>query len=233
MQLVITMAGRGTRVSEYSGDAPKWSIRLKDRLLIEFALDDLSLMKWDRVIVVCRKSDLELFELETHMSAIFGTIQIDYVALRSFSPSQVHSVLHARPFLNPGVPFFVQNIDTWIKLGFDLKNVPFDECDIFLPTFSSTRHDHSYIDSLSQEVVDRVPISNIAVAGLYGFRSFLLFDDFAQLVTKRERNKESTISDVINHILWSGYTLRYASAELCVPLGTTAEIDEYLENNSE
>jgi dTDP-glucose pyrophosphorylase len=98
--------------------------------------------------------------------------------------------------------------------------------DVAIPIFNSNREIYSYArvskDDEVTEVAEKEVISSHAIAGVYGFQSFELFEDLYQS-TKYE-NSEEYISPVIQNAINQSLKVRAFQLEEHIPFGTP---DEY------
>lgn len=181
VQLVIPMAGLGSRFASAGYKVPKPLLPLMGRAMIEVVVENLISRETSGVILVASQdhiSDLETIRprLEENVSAISGaSVGIHYLSELSQGPAD--SVRKCSGGLDENVPVIVANSDQYVMGGISelYKHLilnPEENALLILedsdPKWSFARLDE---EDYVLEVREKRPISNFATAGIYGFSS--------------------------------------------------------------
>jgi NDP-sugar pyrophosphorylase family protein len=187
VQLVIPMAGLGSRFSNMGYKSPKPLLPLMGRTMIEVVVENLMTRQASSVTLVAspnHKKSLE--DLRKSLEGIaMGTaeasLQIHY--LNGLSQGPADSVRKCLGLLDENVPMIVANSDQYVVGGIDelyshlLKNpqanglLVLEDSD---PKWSFARLDK---ENFVLEVKEKLPISSWATAGIYGFSNPRVFNE--------------------------------------------------------
>ncbi|GEO68602.1 glycosyltransferase family 2 protein [Levilactobacillus acidifarinae] len=180
MQVVITMAGRGSRFQRVGYTQPKHEIMVHDRSLFEWALDSLSDFKTEKFVFVVRQGAYDRDQLKRLIAAA-GIGNYEIIPIDAVTSGQAATVMAAMPALNPHEGVAIYNIDTYVEPGHILR-ADLVGCDGHLTTFKAPGDHWSFIKLDDQkhvvDVVEKRRISDLASVGFYYFDRFV---DFAGL----------------------------------------------------
>lgn len=183
MNIVITMAGLGSRFRKAGYNVPKFMIEAKGKTLFEWSLISLAgfwspenkyffvVRSEDQakefITVICEKLNIHNIEI----------IEIDYV-----TKGQAESVMLAKPYWNPADELLIYNIDTYVEAN--EMNTAQLKGDGFIPCFKG-EGDHWSFVKLNEcgeaiEIKEKKRISDHCTVGAYYFRSASLFEGLYQ-----------------------------------------------------
>lgn len=168
MNVVIPMAGAGSRFVAAGYSIPKPFIPIKGRSMIEHVLDNLE-VPGAKYYLMCR--------LE-HLAHLQNT-NLPYRSDVAFIPVQrptegaACTVLHAETFIDSDEPLLIANSDQYVRYDKEAWLRFLNESEAGIMTFPSTESKWSYAreeNGRVVEVAEKRPISNWATVGVYSFR---------------------------------------------------------------
>jgi NDP-sugar pyrophosphorylase family protein len=173
--IVITMAGRGSRFYEAGYTVPKYAIEAHGRTLFDWSM--LSLKNFidagSRIVFVCLKENDSAAFVRARCAAL-GLHDVHVVELDEVTDGQATSAYVSRHLWLPGAPLLVYNIDTYIN---PRALAPADIApgsDGWIPCFQVPGEHWSFVgtgpDGWAREVAEKKRISGNASVGLYWFR---------------------------------------------------------------
>jgi len=181
MNIVIPMAGDGTRFKAAGFDRPKPLIEVNGEPLYALATKSLPLDQTDRVVFIIRAAHDPDGALARDIDARFGRCRPRVVALDRPTEGQSITVLHALPECVPNRPLLVFNCDSSFRTGFDWAAL---QADGALATFPDRNPRWSFVrrDGAGTvvEVAEKRAISDEACTGAYWFRTAAMFRDLAE-----------------------------------------------------
>ncbi|MBB5192462.1 dTDP-glucose pyrophosphorylase [Silvimonas terrae] len=240
-EVVITMAGFGSRFRNAGYDLPKYEIVVKGKTLFAWSME--SLAHFTRLgapfIFVVRAADDAAGFIEKECQAL-GIQRFSIIELDQPTDGQATSALLAGTKISdPDAPMLIYNIDTYVNP--DALPAEAVHGDGWLPCFPGEGSAWSFAELDDQGRVVRLAekerISPHATVGLYWFSSFNLFRDtyhdfFAEAssVAKGERY----IAPMYNALIRHGHPVYIHSLQLqdVVPLGTPADVETFIKANS-
>ncbi len=175
MNIVMPMAGRGSRFAQVGIDTPKPLIDVRGKPMYAWATDGLPLARARRLIFICLAEHLTDGSLLEDIRTRYGKYDPIIVSLNEVTAGQACTVLTAREWINNDEPLLIFNADTYcpttIGSALDAYSTPPDGVlDVFRATgdrWSFARIDES--DRVS-ETAEKRRISEWASTGLYYFR---------------------------------------------------------------
>jgi NDP-sugar pyrophosphorylase family protein len=233
MNIVIPMAGRGTRFKQAGITTPKPMINVLGKPMFYWALDSLKdQVPLSKAIFVCLKEDVEKFPLEEAIYSYEKDARI--VVIDSVTSGQAETVQLSSHFMKINEPLIIYNCDTYMisSIGEAINNLPSDIHGI-VSVFNSHDPSLSYVKVNSNTFVDRVVekevVSSYATTGLYHFRSASLFLDAIETATEIEQKyqNEYFVGPLYNFLIQKGYQFKIDYAEGCVPLGTPQQLNNF------
>ena len=116
LNVVITMAGRGSRFYEAGYTVPKYEIMAHGRSLFDWSMLSLRnfLTQDARVIFVCLEENNSARYVREQSKA-FGLCDVHVVELSQLTDGQATSAYMSRELWQPTEPLLIYNIDTYVK----------------------------------------------------------------------------------------------------------------------
>lgn len=236
MNIIITMAGLGSRFYEQGYNKPKFMIEAFDKTLFEWSLTSLEQFNkpsntyW---FIVRKETESKGFiESQCHKMKISNirVIEIDYL-----TSGQAETALLAIQQCNESDEVLVYNIDTYINPKF--LNVHDIKGEGFLPCFNAPGNNWSFAkcDEFGNviEVREKHKISDNASLGVYYFKSAKLYVDTYKEYYKNDSNLEKNeryIAPMYNYLIENGMhvfisTIPYNEVHV---LGTPEELQYFI-----
>jgi len=222
MNIVIAMAGEGTRTSDLFKH-PKPLIKVHDHPLIAWAMAGLPLQHASGItFIVNSKIKTEINVIDLVSPYLPKTISLKEVVLSKSTSGQAETVYVGTQDLNSTVPIVIFNCDTVISNDFPED---YSSWDGLLGTFTSNNPQMSFVKSFEGKVIqtaEKEVISNQASTGLYYFKELQFFQE-AYRATRHVN--ESFVAPVYNWLIDNLYQIGSYQTKSVLPLGTSAEID--------
>ena len=243
LNVVITMAGRGSRFYDAGYTVPKYEIIAHDRSLFEWSMLSLNnfLTSDSRVIFVCleenKSSDFVLKQTKA-----LGITDVHIIELKEITDGQATSAYLSRELWMPDCPLLIYNIDTYVKphalqpCGIRLGS------DGWVPCFQVPGEHWSFVklgdDGWAVDLAEKQRISDYASIGLYWFshagRYVELYDRFFSDPKNLIRG-EKYIAPLYRQLIAEGGKVSLSSLNLFDThvLGTPAELKRFIQLRSE
>lgn len=180
LEIIITMAGAGSRFRKAGFDIPKYMIKAREKSLFEWSMNSLSDV-FDRAggwTFVVQRSDNSKGFIETHCKTL-GIDEINIKEIDGLTDGQATTCMLAVEELNDSAPILVYNIDTYVEPG----NLLYSEFrgDGGIPCFKGLGDHWSFVriddSGYATEVREKVRISDLCSIGAYWFSSARLYSD--------------------------------------------------------
>ncbi len=235
MNILIPMAGLASRFTNEGFKLPKPLIKVDGQTLIEHTIKTLDLN--GRYIFVTRDFGNEAHntELSNLLKEICpGCVEIK---LNHTTKGSVETCMQALEYINNDDELIITNCDQrteWESSEFInfIKNTNIDGCVV---TYSSNNPKNSFcqVDSNDDivQIVEKNPISNIALIGLHYWKKGTHFVDSAKLLMKdlSDSPKEPYVSETYNYLIKSGLKIKpyHLHNNEYVALGTPEDLTIY------
>lgn len=235
----MPMGGLGTRTSDMY-KTPKPFIKLFDKYLFEYALDGLSDIRHAyriKLTMVVRQEIMnryyvkKLNQIGWNFADEFNLIQIDHLTRGS-----LETVMQAEKFIDDNDIVIVLDCDLMFKSD-DLYNIieridDQEDLDGFLLSFNSDLPRYSYAEidenNIVKRTAEKVPISNHALAGVYGFSNGTKFKKYAKIILDKNVSdfeaNEYYVSAVYNYMINDGARIVLSYLDEYASIGTSEEI---------
>lgn len=238
VEIVIPMAGLGTRFSEAGYQDPKPLIKVDGKPMIQWVIDNLSSKNYrTRFNFIVNRTHLEQFDLERQLSNLAPGCQI--ISVPNKTEGAACTVLLALDRIAQDRPLVIANSDQFVETSFDefLKRALGSDKDGLIMTFPATETKWSYarLDESGSviEVAEKKPISAHATVGIYYFKTAELFQraSFSMIRSNIRTNDEFYVCPVYNELIQAGGKVGIfpISGTAMHGLGTPEDLDLFLE----
>jgi dTDP-glucose pyrophosphorylase len=237
MNIVMPMAGRGSRFAEVGYSVPKPLIDVRGRPMYAWATDSLPLALAKRLIFVCLAEHLEHRALADDIRERYGRFDPVIISLDHVTEGQACTVLLAREHIDNEDPLIIYNADTYCRTGLagTLPTMP-RTVDGILGVFRAPGDKWSFarVDEAGRvvETAEKRRISDWATTGLYHFtrgRDFVRAADAMIAANERERG-EFYVAPVYNRLIAAGADIRIDVADEVWVLGTPEDLTHFETN---
>ncbi len=237
MNIVMPMAGRGSRFAQIGIDTPKPLIDVLGRPMYAWAMDSLPLHLARRVIFICLDEHLRNPALERDIRNRYGSLNPEVVRLDEVTEGQACTVLKARDWIDNDEPLLIYNADTFCRtsLANRLPHLPAN-VDGLLGVFRAEGDKWSFarVDAAGRvlETAEKKRISDWASTGLYYFRRGRDFVRHAEamIATNERVNREFYVAPVYNRLIGAGAQIFIDPAQEVWVLGTPEDLRYFHEH---
>lgn len=234
LNVVIPMAGNGSRFVEAGYSFPKPLIEVNGKPMIQTVVDNLNVEANYTFIV--QKEHYDKYALKYLLEMIAPSCNI--IMVNSVTEGAACTVLLAKNFINNDHPLLLANSDQFVEWDshdfyYSCENSKLDGC---ILTFESVHPKWSFArlddDGFVSEVAEKKPISNIATVGIYYWSKGSDFVKYAEkMIEKNIRvNNEFYVCPVFNEAVNDNKKIRTYNISNMWGLGTPEDLDFFLEN---
>ena len=230
MNIIVPMAGAGSRFEKAGFTFPKPLIEVKGQPMIAKVVENLNLQ--GRYIFLVQKAHYEQYDLKNLLNLIAPGCEI--VQINELTEGAACTVLKARDLINNNEPLIISNSDQWIKWNSFETISSFNNVDGGILTFKSVHPKHSFAkvdgDGFITEVAEKNPISSDATVGIYHWKRGSDFVKYAdQMIEKNIRtNNEFYVCPVYNEAFKDGLKVKASLVDEMWGMGTPEELNNFL-----
>ena len=234
LNVLIPMAGAGSRFEQAGYTFPKPLIEVKNKPMIQVVVDNLNIKA--NYIYVVQKKHRQAYNLDTLLNLLTPGCKV--VEVDSLTEGAACTALLAKEFINNDAPLLFANSDQFVEWDSNEFMYKMNEtnADGGIVTFKATHPKWSFAkvgaDGLVTEVAEKNPISDIATVGYYYWKNGSDFVKYAeQMIEKNIRvNNEFYVCPVFNQAIEDGKSIRTFDVRGMWGLGTPEDLDNYLKN---
>ena len=234
MNIVIPMAGAGSRFESAGYTFPKPLIEVEGQPMIHKVVNNLNIQ--GRYIFLVQKTHYEKYNLENLLNMISPGCEI--IQLEGLTEGAACTVLTSRELIDNDEPLIIANSDQYIDWNaFEtISEFSNEGIDGGILTFNSVHPKHSFAKVDGQgyvtEVAEKKPISTNATVGVYFWKKgsdFVYYAD--QMIQKNIRtNNEFYVCPVYNEAIQDGKKIITNMVDKMWGMGTPEELDNFLQN---
>lgn len=214
MNIVIPMAGRGSRFADAGYQLPKPLIDVNGRPMIDVVIENIRPKQQPcRFIFLCLKEHLEKYDLVKHLKTIepeCGIVAVDHV-----TEGAACTVLLAESLIDTDEPLMIANSDQYVECDMDQYLDSIGEHDGLIMTMKAYDDKWSFIQYNDQGLVTTVRekevISDEATVGIYNFSAGSDFVRYAHRMIEADIrvNHEFYVAPVYNMMIEDGRKVVY------------------------
>jgi RpiB/LacA/LacB family sugar-phosphate isomerase len=231
--VLVPMAGLGSRFQKEGFTVPKQLINVKDKQLIDISLACIDTTDCNLIFII-RDEHVYNFRMDEILRQKFGD-DIKIVVLDHLTRGSVESCLYAKEYIDNDAPLVIHTLDIQFAPVYDPKTLIGLDADGVLLTFKSNSANYSYAKSVDGAVVqtaEKKAISSDACVGIYGFKRGSDFVSHAEkmLALNIRTNNEFYIAPLYNLLIESGLKIVTQDVEKMHVFGTPEEYHFYKKN---
>ena len=235
MNVLIPMAGAGTRFQQAGYTFPKPLIDVEGKPMIQVVVDNLNIEA--TFIYVVQKEHRQKYNLDTLLNLITPGCKI--VEVDGITEGAACTTLLAKEFIDNDSPLVMANSDQfveWDSNEFMYKMIE-QKVDGGILTFTATHPKWSFakVDEYGYvtEVAEKNPISDIATVGVYYWAKGSDYVKYAEQMIKNNIrvNNEFYVCPVFNEAIGDGKKIKTFNIQKMWGLGTPEDLNYYLENH--
>lgn len=233
MNIVIPMAGRGSRFADIGISTPKPLIPVRGRPMYTWAMDSLPLSLARRVIFICLAEHLDNLALADDIHQRYQRYEPVIVPLSQVTQGQACTVLEAGALIDTDEPLLIYNADTYCRSDLEQRLQHEPSADGIISVFRAEGEKWSFarIDESGRvlETAEKRRISPWATTGLYYFHRGADFVRTAnEMIAADERtNGEFYVAPVYNRLIAAGADIRADFAHEVWVLGTPEDLADF------
>jgi HAD superfamily hydrolase (TIGR01509 family) len=232
LNVLIPMAGAGSRFEKAGYTFPKPLIDVKGEPMIKVVTDNLNIEA--NFIYIVQKTHREKYNLDTLLNLISPNCKI--VEVDGLTEGAACTTLLAKEIINNDQPLVMANSDQFIDWDSNEFLYKMNEtgADGGIVTFRSTHPKWSFakIDDLGfvTEVAEKNPISDIATVGVYYWKRGSDYVKYAEQMKEKNKrvNNEFYVCPVFNEAIEGGSKIRIFEIEKMWGLGTPEDLEVFL-----
>lgn len=234
LNIVIPMAGRGSRFAEAGYVLPKPLIEIYGHAMIEYVTRNITPECEHCFIYICQREHLEKYDLEKTLRRIAPgcvIIPIDYI-----TEGAACTVLLAEKEIDNDNPLMIANSDQFVDTDINEYLSAMEGKDGLIMTMPANHPKWSYVkyDENNRVVLvrEKEVISNEATVGIYNYSRGSDFCKFArQMIEKDIRvNNEFYVAPVYNEMIEAGLHIGFMNVgESMHGIGTPEDLDKFME----
>ena len=234
MNVLIPMAGAGSRFAEAGYTFPKPLIEVGNKPMIQVVTDNLNIEAHH--IFIVQKEHYQKYNLETVLKLIKPNCSI--VQVEGVTEGAACTTLLAKKLINNDNPLVIANSDQFVEWNANEVMYAFstEGIDGGILTFQSTHPKWSYAkkndSGFVSEVAEKKPISTNATVGIYYYKKGSDYVKCAEeMIEKNIRtNNEFYVCPVYNQLIEKGGKVRTKDIRKMWGLGTPEDLNNFMNN---
>ena len=236
MNVLIPMAGAGSRFAEQGYTFPKPLIEVGNKPMIQVVVDNLNIEA--NYIFIVQKEHYLKYNLETVLNMVAPGCTI--VQTEGITEGAACTTLLAKEYINNEEPLIIANSDQFVEWNSNEVLYAFttEGVDGGILCFNSTHPKWSYAklddDGFVSEVREKQPISTYATVGIYYWAHGSVYVASAERMIEKDirTNNEFYVCPVFNELVEDGGKVRVKTIEESGMwgLGTPEDLQHFLAN---
>ena len=234
MNVLIPMAGAGSRFEKAGYTFPKPLIEVNGKPMIQTVVDNLNIDA--RHIFIVQKSHCEKYNLRNMLDTISPGCEV--VEVDGITEGAACTTLLAKEFINNDQPLLMANSDQYVDWDSNefMYSMIGDTVDAGILTFKSTHPKWSFVklddDGFVNEVAEKNPISDIATVGIYYWNKGSDYVKYAEDMIAQDirHNNEFYVCPVFNQAIEDSKKVKIFNidSDSMWGLGTPEDLDRFL-----
>lgn len=232
LNVVIPMAGAGSRFEKAGYTFPKPLIEVNGKPMIQVIVENLNLDA--HYIFIVQKHHREKYNLDSLLNIIAPGC--DILETEGITEGAACTVLLAKHLIDNNQPLIMANSDQYVDWNSSefMYKMQEQDVDAGILTFESTHPKWSFakLNDLGYvtEVAEKNPISNTATVGIYYWKHGSNFVRYAeQMIEKNIRvNNEFYVCPVFNQAIEDGKKIKTFDAKKMWGIGTPEDLNVFL-----
>lgn len=234
LNVLIPMAGAGSRFQQAGYTFPKPLIDVEGKPMIQVVVENLNIDA--NYIFVVQKEHREKYNLDTLLNLISPNCKV--VEVDGLTEGAACTALLAKEHIDNDNPLFFANSDQFVEWDSTEFMYKMNETDADggIVSFRATHPKWSFAkvdeNGLVTEVAEKNPISDIATVGYYYWKHGSDFVKYAEEMIEKDIrvNNEFYVCPVFNQAIEAGKEIRTFDIPKMWGLGTPEDLKYYLEN---
>ena len=233
MNVLIPMAGAGSRFEQMGYTFPKPLIEVNGKPMIQVVVENLNIDA--KHIFIVQKEHYEKYNLKYLLNLITNN-NCEIVQVDGITEGAACTTLLAKQFIDNDEPLVMANSDQFVEWDSNefMYSMTADDVDGGILSFEATHPKWSFAklndDGFVSEVAEKKPISNIATVGVYYWKKGSDYVKYAeQMIDKDIRtNNEFYVCPVFNEAIGDDKKVKVFPIDKMWGLGTPEDLERYL-----
>ena len=235
MNILIPMAGAGSRFEKAGYTFPKPLIDVGGKPMIQVVVDNLNIDA--KHIFIVQKEHYKKYNLKYLLNLITDN-NCEIVQVDGVTEGAACTTLLAKKYIDNDEPLLIANSDQFVEWDSNefMYSMTADNVDGGILTFKATHPKWSFVklgdDGFVSEVAEKKPISDIATVGVYYWKKGSDYIKYAEQMVEKDirTNNEFYVCPVYNESILDGKKIRIFNINKMWGLGTPEDLDAYLKN---
>lgn len=236
LNVLIPMAGQGSRFLDQGYTFPKPIISIKNKPMIQVVLENLAIEA--KFIFIVLKKHSDQYNLKTLLN-LYTNNNCEIIELDSVTEGAACTSLLAKKFIDNDQNLLIANSDQFIKWDSSTTMYSFisSGVDGGILTFKSTHPKWSFAkvnkNNFVEFVAEKNPISDNATVGVYFWKKGSDYVKYAEQMIKKDIrvNNEFYICPVFNEAIQDNKKIIIKEVDEMWGLGTPEDLDEFKKSN--
>ena len=237
LNVLIPMAGAGSRFMQAGYTFPKPLIEVRGKPMIQVVVENLNIEA--NYIFLVQKEHYEKYNLKYLLNLIAPNCKI--VQVDGLTEGAACTSLLAKELIDTDAPLVMANSDQFIEWNSNECMYAFsaDSIDGGILSFKATHPKWSYAkldeNGFVSEVAEKKVISDEATVGVYFWRHGSDYVKYAEQMIKKNirTNNEFYVAPVFNEAILDGKKIRVKNIEKMWGIGTPEDLNYFLDNHKE
>lgn len=236
LNIVVPMAGRGSRFVKAGYEMPKPLIDIYGHPMIEYVVNCIRPECPHRFIFICQEEHLDKYGLEKVLWNLSNTCKI--ISVNQITEGAACTVLLAEKYIGNDDFLMIANSDQFVDININDYLNKLGDYDGLIMTMPAQDTKWSYIkyddNHLVSMVREKEVISDQATVGIYNYRRGKDFVKYAhQMIEKGKRvNNEFYVAPVYNEMIEAGMKISYYDiGKKMHGLGVPEDLETFMKTN--
>ena len=237
LNVLIPMAGAGSRFTQAGYTFPKPLIEVRGKPMIQVVVENLNIEA--NYIFLVQKDHYETYNLKYLLNLVAPGCKI--VQVDGLTDGAACTTLLAKELINNDAPMVMANSDQFVEWNSNECMYAFsaDSIDGGILTFKATHPKWSYAkldeDGFVSEVAEKKVISDEATVGIYYWRHGSDYVKYAEQMIKKDirTNGEFYTCPVFNEAIGDNKKIRVKTIDKMWGIGTPEDLNYFLDNHKE
>lgn len=214
LNIVIPMAGAGSRFSIAGYEDPKPLIKIHDMPMINLVIRNLAPDQVHRFIFICQNKHIKQYDLTNKLTKWSSNSIV--IGIDGVTEGAACTVLFAKNYINTDDELMIANSDQFVDISIDQYLLEFKSKDLdgMIMTMTANDPKWSFVEvhnNYVTRVVEKEVISNEATVGIYNFRHGKDFVSAAENMIKNQEkvNNEYYVAPVYNKLIKNNKKLAF------------------------
>jgi dTDP-glucose pyrophosphorylase len=238
INIVVPMAGRGSRFAKAGYELPKPLISVHGRPMIEYVAKNIAPKQEHRFIFICLQEHLDEYDLENQLNQIAPGCTV--VPVNHVTEGAACTVLLAEKYIDNENPMMIANSDQFVDIDINDYLSAIKDYDGLIMTMTADDPKWSFIQFNQNGFVtllrEKEVISNEATVGIYNYQHGSDFVKYAKQMIARDIrvNNEYYVAPVYNEMVEDGKKIVYYNVGSedhgMYGLGIPEDLSKFLKN---